>query len=449
MGTMMTKGINLLMIPLFSRWLSTEDYGLFDLFVTYVSLMIPFISLSSADGFFRFSVDAENDDKKKYLSSGLLVYGFNMTLVTAVLITLHYAFHWEMAIPFLALLLAEVGINYMQGVMRSIKKLNLYSLANVAATIGIALGVFYLVYIRGLELKGMVYGYSFGYFIGVIVMVITSRCWKYISARKASFAACKELIAYSYPLIPNNICWWIINVSDRTIINLALGPVANGIYAIAYKIPNFCASVFGVFNISWQETAVDVLNSEDRNQYYNSIYNGTISTMISLCGGLVALNYFLFNYVFDIRYFEASLYCPLLISSVIFSSLTLYFGGLQISFKRPKENGITTIIGAVVNLAVHLSLVKWIGLYAAAVSTIAANVVICILRYIKLKKDIPFSLSRNTKLFILYFLYVFIACYMTKNVIFATLNLVLSCIMFCVINKSFLLSATKKLKLVK
>lgn len=64
-GTMMTKGINLLMIPLFSRWLSTEDYGMFDLFVTYVSLLIPFISLSSADAFFRFSVDTDNEEEKK------------------------------------------------------------------------------------------------------------------------------------------------------------------------------------------------------------------------------------------------------------------------------------------------------------------------------------------------------------------------------------------------
>ena len=53
-GTMMTKGINLLMIPLFSRWLSTEDYGMFDLFVTYVSLLIPFISCQVRMRFFVF-----------------------------------------------------------------------------------------------------------------------------------------------------------------------------------------------------------------------------------------------------------------------------------------------------------------------------------------------------------------------------------------------------------
>lgn len=280
-------------------------------------------------------------------------------------------------------------------------------------------------------------------------MIIASKCWKYISINKASLATCKELVSYSFPLIPNNICWWIINVSDRTIINIFLGPVSNGIYAIAHKIPNFCASIFGVFNISWQETAVEVLDSEGQNRYYNSVYNSTISTMISLCGGVISLNYFLFNYIFDIRYFEARLYCPLLITAVIFSSLTLYFGGLQISFKRPKENGITTIIGAAVNVLVHVIFVQSIGLYAAALSTIVSNLVICILRYIRLKKEIPFSLGADTKLYILYYIYMLISCYFIDKLWIACINLLIACIMFLLINRIFLITVILKVKAIK
>ena len=69
-GTMLTKGINLIMIPLFSAWLSTEDYGMYDLLATYVSLLIPFITLSSSDAVFRFVIESNTDnDKKKYIST--------------------------------------------------------------------------------------------------------------------------------------------------------------------------------------------------------------------------------------------------------------------------------------------------------------------------------------------------------------------------------------------
>ena len=110
----------------------------------------------------------------------------------------------------------------------------------------------------------------------------------------------------------------------------------------------------------------------------------------------MSLNYFLFNYIFELRYFDAKLYSPILISVVIFGSLTQYFGGIQISFKRTKENDVTTMIGAVVNVVIDLVLIKSIGLYAAALSTIMANIVVCVLRYIRLNADIHFKLERKS-----------------------------------------------------
>ena len=72
-GTIITKGINLLMIPLFSSWLSTEDYGTFDLLCTYVSLLIPFITMSSSDAIFRFLVDKDDEKEKKSIIGDYLV----------------------------------------------------------------------------------------------------------------------------------------------------------------------------------------------------------------------------------------------------------------------------------------------------------------------------------------------------------------------------------------
>ena len=257
------------------------------------------------------------------------------------------------------------------------------------------------------------------------------------------------MVKYSYALIPNNISWWIINVSDRTLINIFIGAAANGIYAIAYKIPNFCASIFNMFSISWQEAAIALVDTEERNDYYNLVYNNTISTMISLCGGLITLNYFLFNYIFDIRYFDARLYSPILITSVIFGALTQYFGGIQISLKRPKENGITTIIGAVVNIVINLFLIKIIGLYAAALSTLIANVSVSLIRYIRLGDVIRFKIYNKTWVHIVYYLYLLIMSYTCSNFEMSCLNLILTCIMFVIINKEYIIKFLVKFKIIK
>ena len=160
--------------------------------------------------------------------------------------------------------------------------------------------------------------------------------------------------------------------------------------------------------------------------------------MISLCGGLIAINYFLFNYIFDTRYFEARLYSPLLITSVIFGSLTQYFGGIQISLKRPKENGVTTIFGAAVNLLINLLLMRSMGIYAAAFSTLAANICVCIIRYIKLNDEIKFKISIKTGVYIIYYVYLLVMAYTCNNYIINCFNVLLTCIMFCIINIEFI-----------
>lgn len=449
-GTIMTKGINLLMIPLFSTWLSTEDYGSFDLLCTYVSLLIPFITVSSSDAIFRFLVNQDDiKEKKRCISTGFCINAINSLVVCVIIASIGAFKPWNMVIPFILLLLTELFNNHLQGFMRAIKKLNVYSFASVITTFGIAVAVTIFVLGFDLGLKGIIYGYALGYLIGEIVLVLVTRYWKYLDFSLVRMKTVKELIDYAYPLIPNNICWWIINVSDRTFISFFLGNAFNGIYAIAYKIPNFCASIFNVFSISWQEAAVDLLNSDDRNDYYNDVYNRTTSMMISLCGGLLALNYFLFQHIFDIRYFEAKLYSPILITSVIFGSLTQYFGGIQISLKRTKENGLTTMMGAVINVLIDLALINQIGLYAAAISTLVANIAICAVRYVRLTKEIHFKFKRKIWIFIAYYMYLLVMAYWCNTLAVNFFNLAVSCVMFCIINWDFGLKFLRKLKIVR
>ena len=95
-GTMLTKGINLIMIPLFSAWLSTEDYGMYDLLATYVSLLIPFITLSSSDAVFRFVIESNTDnDKKKYISTAFGINAINTCIVILGLIVIRLLTGWE------------------------------------------------------------------------------------------------------------------------------------------------------------------------------------------------------------------------------------------------------------------------------------------------------------------------------------------------------------------
>lgn len=443
--TMLNKGLLFVMVPLFSRWLTIEEYGSFDVLATYVALLIPIVTLASSNAVFRLSV--ANDKikfKTFYISNGFFIVAVNLILSVIVISILSMSFQWDNYVAFILLMAAEVLDNYFQGYLRAIKKLNIYGLCKTVTVVFTAVMVTVFVRIFKLGLDGILLGYAFGFYISDVIIILVTKYWKYFSFNSFSIEGIKELISYSYVLIPNDISWWVINVSDRMIINLVLGTTANGIYAIAYKIPNLCSSVFGVFNISWQEAAVDAVNDDDQERYFNSIYNKIIAVLISLCAGILSCNFLLFDYIFDSKYTESRFYTPLLVTAIIFSILAQFFGGIQISLKRPKANSITTVIGAVTNLVVHLTLVWTLGLYAAAISTLISNIAVTLSRKGFLKKDYRFYISRKNIALSVCYLYFVLMSFFSMPLTFNVLNLLMASLLFIYINREFVLSFLKR-----
>jgi O-antigen/teichoic acid export membrane protein len=446
-GTFMTKGLSFVMVPFFSRWLSTADYGTYDLLATYVTLLLPIIGLASNEALFRFSMDVETkEEKAKYVSNCLAIFSISSLVLFTVLVVLRFVVGWKLALYFFVLAIGEVYNLHLRGFLRAIKHLDIYSFVSAISTVFIA--VFSTIFIKGfgLGLEGMLLGYGFGYIAGDLIIIILTKYWMYVSLKKVSLSGMSELVKYSYALIPNSLAWWFINVSDRTIIKIFFGAASNGIYAIAYKIPNILSSVFSVFSVSWQQSATEVLNDNDRDKYYNKIYNKMSLILMSLCCGILSLNSWLFNYIFDLKYYEGHLYAPILIGGTVFATLSQFYGSIQISLKRPKENGITTIIGALSNLIIHLALIKFVGLYAAAFSTILSQVVVCVLRNIRLKKIVNLRFDKRTVLFFAVYIYFTAMAYYITNPIVNISDAVLATILVIWVNKDYANRILKKLR---
>ena len=443
-GTFLTKAITFAMVPFFSRWISVSDYGDFDFYCAYITMLIPLLSLSFGEGIFRFGVDSDDETRAIHLFNGLFILLFGIGLVVISSLIANFAFSWSLAFPLGALLIAELSNKYLLSFLRSIKKLIIYSLSSVVVVVFVFASVTVLVRIFDMGLAGMIYGYAIGYFVSNVFVIVASKMPSYFRGGKISFPKMGEVVKYSLPLIPNSLSWWIINTSDRTIIKAVLGSVKNGIYSIAYKIPNLATSVFSVFNISWQETASEMINQEDRAVYFNRIFNRMIILLLTICGGIVACNFIFFGWVFHPDYNEGKYYTALLVSSVIFSSLSTFFGGIQVGLKDTKANGISTIIGAVVNVAIHLCLVWFIGLYAAAISTLLSTIVVALCRGLMLKKTVRFKLEKKVFLYIAYYVYICLMATLFENIYLNVINLVFAALIFIISNKDLILKVFRK-----
>ena len=396
-GTMFSSVFSFLVIPIFSRWLSADDYGTYDLFLTYTSLLLPFLTLACGEACFRFLLEAKtNTEKSDVLSSSLFIVVVGTILGCIGVSIVFLTGRSEEFIPFLCLLISSILLRQTSYIARGFRKFSVYTLSNVLDLIALAVSVTYFVYFKQMGLRGIIYGNSIAHMVGAIYVIVRLKLWEFICFNKPNFVKMKEILIYSMPLIPNTVAWWIVNVSDRTIIRIALGASFNGVYAIANKIPSMCSTMFGVFHMSWQESAIDSLNDVDRNQYFNSIFNKVVPFCISVGMCILSINKYIYQWIWDPKYIAGKFQVWILITAIMFSFLSQFLGGIMVAEKRTKANGATTCIAAAINVVVNLALIKILGLYAASYSTLVAYVFLFVTRAILIRKSYSIKLAPKT-----------------------------------------------------
>lgn len=443
-GTAFSSLFSFFLIPVFSRWLSTSDYGTYDVYLTYITLLIPLATLSCGEAAFRFLLDCKTDEEKKRILNCTWFIAILGTLLGIVIIIIVFSLgKFEQLIPFIVLFLSFMLYNQGNYITRGFRRLSVYTIANIVYLVFMMISVTCLVFFCGFGLAGILYGNAIGHFTGFIYMFISCKMWKYTVIQKPKWEEIKRVSSYSAPLMPNSISWWIVNVSDRSIINIILGASFNGIYAIAYKLPSLCSTVFGVFHMSWIESAVDSINDDDRNRYTNNIFNGIIPFCFSIAGGVLACNRYFYKWIWDEKYIDGSVLVWILLGGMCFSFLSQFLGGILIAEKKTRANGITTIVAAVINIIIHIVFIKAIGLYAAAISTLVAYVSLFIIRFILLRKTYQLKINMKSYISVLTFIAIVIMQYFSSEII-GIIEVMFSVICFIMLNRKILIQLLNK-----
>ena len=449
-GTICTKGLTFLMTPFFTRWLTIEDYGMFDLFINYSSLLVPIFTLSVGEAVFRKVLDEENENKKKQVSYVSLLISIVGALIAGILIIIYSLFFlnkdFETFLFFWLFICGEIFFSLFVYLLRGLKKIRIYIIGNIIYVVGSLLLASIFILIFGMELDGMLMGYFFGDILSIIVMYKIGSLKQYLSRVNIPNNIIKEILDYSLPMIPNAISWWIINVSDRTIISIFLGVSHNAIYALSNKIPALCMTFFSVFHLSWQQNATETMSDSDRDIYYSSVMNNMLAFIVSICMIVVAINYFFFELLFTDRYFVGVYQAPILVLAIVFSMLGQFIGGIYVARQEVKKNGLTTSMAAIINMIINLAFVKYLELYAASISTLIAYFALFLIRYIDIRKSIKLRFTGKSIIVFLCLLSMIIISY-NHNVYVQLLLLLGAIILFMIINKQFIIKSLKIFKI--
>lgn len=445
LGKLCTQLISFFLLPLYTSYLTTSDYGLVDLITTYVTLLVPIITLELEMSIFRYLVDSRGKDKdtKTLISNNFYLLGIALSIFSAIyfIVTRFWNFDYQFII-WINILVCTLSGNFLQ-ISRGFGKTLDFSISCIITGLTTVLSNIILIVFLGMGADGMIVSMALANGLCSLYLFIKLKLYKLIDFSIVDKKLIKEMYAYSIPLIPNGVSWWIVNVSDRTIISWVLGAASNGIYAISNKFPTLLSSLLGIFNLSWSESAALHINSPDRDEFFSDITN-TVTKLFSCLGvGMIACMPFVFPILIDSKFNDAFNYIPILVLGSVFNVVVCLYSGVYIAKKMTKQVSNTAIIGAVINIGINALLVKFIGLYAAAISTALSYLAMLLYRHFDLKKHVNITFEKGLLLKSILIFTFAIVIYYQRNLILDIISLVVVCIYSFVMNKEFLNSCFK------
>lgn len=451
-GRVCTQLISFFLLPLYTSYLATKEYGTVDLIQTYVTLLVPIITLELEMSIFRFLIDSRKSEKEtnKLISNNFFILGISLSIFSILYIIVSSF----VTIPYRWLILVDIIVCVLSGnflqVARGFGKTLDYAISCILTGLTTVISNIILICFVHMQAEGMIISMALANFICSLYLFIRLKLYSKINFKIVDFKQIKEMYKYSLPLIPNGISWWIVNVSDRSIISIVLGASANGLYAISNKFPTIISSLTGVFNLSWSESAALHINSSDRDEFFSDITNTILRLFMALGVGMLACMPFVFPILIDVKYNDAYNYIPFLVLGTVFNVAICLYSQVYLAKKLSKQVASTAIVGAIINILINVIFIKQIGLYAAAISTMISYFVMMVYRHFDLKKYVNIKIEKKLIIESIIIYTFTLLIYYQKSIILHAICLLIVCIYAFITNKDFLkssyLTVVKKIK---
>lgn len=447
-GKIATQLVSFFLLPLYTSVLSTREYGVLDLVITYSSLLLPFATLALEQALFRFLIDVRNDIFKcrKYISTTIIVSGGISFVIFSVLVVGYLYTSNLLLIYFGLVLLSSIASAIALQISRGLGDNIGYTMGStLSAIVQVICNVAFLT-----VLKFGAIGMMLAIFIGniVCVLVLFSRCGfkNYIELKDFDKETFKELLRYSLPLIPNQLSWWALNASDKIIVQFMIGVMGNGILAISTKFSGVYIQFSNIFNVSWTESVSLHINDDDAQEFIANTIDTVYRLFLCACCGIIAFIPFVFPIMINKQYQEAFGLIPIFMLASLFNVIVSLYGVIYVAKKKTVEIAKTAIYAASINIFSHLILINFVGIYAAALSTMIGYGCMAVYRYYHSRKYVVVRLKKITVFYTLCLITISFLAYYNGNRTWQIIGFAVICTCSVIINRNTMIGLIDVIK---
>lgn len=395
------KGISIITTPIFTRMLSTAEYGQFSVFNSWQGILSVFITLNLSAGVFTQGLIKYDKDREKFTSS---LYGLSLLLfICYFIIYLVGRNLWnsllKLSTPIMICMLIITWNNTCFSFWSAKQRVDykykmLVGLTLITSVVQPVSGILSILLFPQAKVEARI--------ISITVVGCLAYLWLFISQIRRekqlynSFYW-KYSLKFNIPLIPHYLSQIILSSCDKIMIEGYCGKADAGIYSLAYTLSNLMLIV----NIAVNNTLNPWIYTKIKEKKYSEI--APVAYILLIC--IAAANLILIILapeavsIFAPESYKNAIWCiPPIAMSVYFIFMYDLFAKIAFYYEKTKFIMIASTICAAANIGLNAIFIPKLGYIAAAYTTLLCYILYDICHYIFMTIVIKEKIN-NTKIY--------------------------------------------------
>lgn len=386
--SVLQRGISTITTPIFTRLLSTSEYGQFGVFNSWLTIVQIIVTFELTAGVYTMGIVKFKEEEKVFTSS---LQGLNLVLCASWTVTyLVFKDFWNhllslTTVQMLAMLVMVWSTSafhfWMTTQRNQFKYRGLVIVTLIVSLMKPFVGILFVLTaedkvtarILGLALVEVVC-YT-GFFVSQMCrgkVFFSGKYWKYA-------------IVFNLPLLPHYLSGTILSSADRIMIRDMVSDSAAGIYTLAYSI----ALIMNMVKDSLNKTISPFLYQRIRENDFKSMSKVIYPALLVIA----AANLLLISFAPEIvkifapkEYMEAIYVIPPVAMSVYVQFLYLCFAPFEFYFEKRIWTTIGTFTSAGINLVLNYYFIRLYGYQAAGYTTLVCYSINSYMHYCFMRK---------------------------------------------------------------
>ncbi len=420
----LAKGLAFLSIPILTRLLTTEDYGVLGVFTSISSIFIIIFGLGIRGSVTRYYYEGSKDFNK-FLGANIIMLSFFGLFLFSVLnifreqvssffVVSSSLFTYATIVAFFSVMF-EVYQAYLQASKKS-KEYSILSMCKSFFILALTIGIIFQ--LEKEKYLGSIYAQ-------LIIIFIISSYALFKVLKIAKFNLKKKYLSYSLifgiPVVFHLISQTILSSFDQIIINQIVGKKETGIYSFAYQI----GLIQSIISMGILKAWTPMFYEKKKSGNHIDVEN--LAKKYSVIIYLFALFLMMFSYeiiyiIADKKFHSSQTIVPVIVLSYVFFFLYTLYVGYSFYHKKTYLIAVFSLIAGLINIGLNYLLIPIYGFEAAAYTTLASFIILFGLHYINVKYIIKekkiISLKKllpNLLLIVIVFLIFLLVKFFIKN----------------------------------